>query len=103
MFVKVVNMMPHSLSGEDNMDSEPSIAVNPADPRQIAASAFAPDPMLSGSGPIYVSNDGGDTWALNVVLPGGNLTNDITLRFRLAFQHALRGHSPGVYFGLECP
>jgi hypothetical protein len=81
MFVKVVNMMPHSLSGEDNMDSEPSIAVNPANPMQIAASAFTPDPMHSGRGPIYVSTDGGDTWKLNVILPGGNVTNDITLRF----------------------
>jgi len=81
MHVKVVNMIPFSLSGEDNMDSEPSIAVDPSNPRHIAASAFTPDPMLSGNGPLYVSADGGDTWALNVVLPGGNLTNDITLRF----------------------
>jgi len=92
MFVKVVNMVPHSLSGEDNMDSEPSIAVNPANPLQIAASAFTPDPMLSGSGPIYVSTDGGDTWKLNVILPGGNLTNDITLRFA--------SHSNILYAGI---
>jgi hypothetical protein len=81
MFVKVVNMMPHSLSGEDNMDSEPSITVNPSNPRHMAATAFTPDPMSSGNGPIYVSTDGGDTWSLNVVLPGGNLTNDITVGF----------------------
>jgi hypothetical protein len=92
MFVKVVNMIPRSLSAEDNMDSEPSIAVNPADPRQIAASAFTPDPLSSGNGPIYVSTDGGDTWALNVVLPGGNLTNDITLRFA--------SHSNVLYAGI---
>lgn len=81
MFVKVVNMTPHSLSGEDNMDSEPSITVNPANPLHMAATAFTPDPMSSGNGPIYVSTDGGNTWRLNVILPGGNLTNDITVRF----------------------
>ncbi|HEY6254154.1 MAG TPA: sialidase family protein [Candidatus Angelobacter sp.] len=81
MFVEVVNMIPHSLSGESNMDSEPNITVNPANPRHMAASAFTPDPLLSGHAPIYVSTDGGQTWALNVVMPGGNVTNDITVRF----------------------
>jgi hypothetical protein len=81
MRVEVVNMVPHSLSGEDQMDSEPNITVNPANPRLMAASAFTPDPLSSGRGPIYVSKDGGRTWGLNVVLPGGNLTNDITVRF----------------------
>jgi hypothetical protein len=92
MHIKVVNMMPHALSGEDNMDSEPSIAVNPSNPLEMAASAFTPDPMSSGSGPLYVSTDGGDTWSLNVVLPGGDLTNDITLRFA--------SHSNALYAGI---
>jgi hypothetical protein len=81
MFVEVINMIPHSLSGESNMDSEPNITVNPANPRHMAASAFTPDPLLSGHAPIYVSTDRGHTWALNVVLPAGNVTNDITVRF----------------------
>jgi hypothetical protein len=92
MHVKVVNMTPHALSGEDNMDSEPSIAVNPSNPLEMAASAFTPDPMSSGSGPLYISTDGGDTWSLNVILPGGNLTNDITLRFA--------SHSNTLYAGI---
>jgi len=92
MFVEVVNMVPHSLSGEDQMDSEPNITVNPADPRHIAASAFTPDPMSSGSGPIYVSTDEGKSWHLNVVLPGGNMTNDITVRFA--------SHSNALYAGI---
>lgn len=81
MPVKVVNMIPNSLSNETNRDSEPNISVNPASPLQMAASAFTPDPLASGSGPIFVSTNGGDTWTLNVVLPGGNQTVDITLRF----------------------
>jgi hypothetical protein len=79
--VQVINMIPNSLSGETNRDSEPNVAVNPANPSQIAATAFTPDPLASGSGPIFVSTDGGLTWALNVVLPGGDRTVDVTLRF----------------------
>src|SRR5512134_3986757 len=81
MPVRIVNLIPNALSGETQRDSEPNIAVNPANPRQIAASAFTPDPAGSGTGPIFVSTDGGTTWALNVVLPGGNRTGDTTLRF----------------------
>lgn len=81
MSVLVVNMIPNYMSNETNRDSEPNLAVNPANPLQIAASAFTPDPMASGSGPIFVSTDGGNTWILNIVLPGGNRTVDITLRF----------------------
>src|SRR5689334_15060912 len=79
--VEVVNMIPNSLSAETQRDSEPNVAVNPANPMRIAASAFTPDPGNSGSGPIFVSTDGGNTWVLNVVLPGGNKTGDTSIRF----------------------
>jgi hypothetical protein len=83
--VLVVNMIPKSLSGEDNQDSEPTIAVNPANPLQIAASAFTPDPAGSGRAPIYVSTDGGNTWTLNAIVPSTvadrSATADITVAF----------------------
>jgi hypothetical protein len=81
--ITVVNMIPQSLSGETNQDSEPNIAVNPADPRQIAASAFTPSPMGGPLAPIYVSIDGGSTWTLNSIVPsaGSIGTGDITSRF----------------------
>jgi len=79
--ISVVNLIPNSLSNETNRDSEPNLAVNPANPLEMAASAFTPDPLNSGNGPIFVSTDGGATWVLNVVLPGGNRTVDVTLRF----------------------
>jgi hypothetical protein len=81
--IKVVNMIPQSLSGETNQDSEPNIAVNPANPLQIAASAFTPSPMGGANAPIYVSTDGGDTWTLNNIVPsaGSIGTGDITLKF----------------------
>jgi len=83
--VVVVNMMPRSLSGEANQDSEPTIAVNSANPLQIAASAFTPDPAGGDVAPIYVSNDGGTTWSLNAIVPSsapdGSMTADITVAF----------------------
>ncbi|MFL6012670.1 MAG: hypothetical protein ACJ734_12880 [Gaiellaceae bacterium] len=81
MAVSVVNVIPATMSAEVQRDSEPNIAVDPADPRRIAASAFTPDPASSGNGPIFVSIDGGNTWTPNVCLPGGNRTGDVTIRF----------------------
>jgi hypothetical protein len=77
-------MTPKMLSGEEHQDSEPSIAVNPANPSQIAGSAFTPDPSGGSRAPIYVSTDGGSTWQLNLIVPGNDPdagTNDITLQF----------------------
>lgn len=83
--VLVVNMIPMSLSGETNQDSEPTLAVNPANPLQIAASAFTPDPGGGDFAPIYVSTDGGNTWVLNSIVPSdsasGSMTADITVAF----------------------
>ncbi|MFL6194353.1 MAG: hypothetical protein ACJ75H_09300, partial [Thermoanaerobaculia bacterium] len=56
----------------------------PANPQQIAGSAFTPDPFGGPNAPIYVSTDTGDTWALNSILPGNSAvtgTGDVTLRF----------------------
>jgi hypothetical protein len=83
--VLVVNMIPKSLSGEDNQDSEPTLAVNPANPQQIAGSAFTPDPGGGPRAPIYMSSDGGQTWTLNAIVPSsvqdGSITADITVAF----------------------
>jgi hypothetical protein len=43
--VSIVNMIPRSLSGESNQDYDTNITVNPANPLQIAASAFSRIPM----------------------------------------------------------
>ena len=82
----VVDMIPNSLSTEFNDDSEPNLAVDPATPMNMAASAFTPDPNAVGMGSIYLSTDGGLTWGLKPVLPAStgfcNLAFcDITLRF----------------------
>ncbi len=82
--VFIVNLIPRSLSGETHQDSEPNLTINPRQPTQIAATAFTPDPLGGANAPIYVSNDGGHSWTLNTIVPGGNAssgTDDITLRF----------------------
>ena len=98
--VLLVNMIPKSLSRESNQDSEPTIAVNPANPLQIAASAFTPDPQKGSLAPIYISNDGGNTWTLNSIVPGNDRltgTGDITLQFsrtsNVLYAGILRGDS----------
>jgi hypothetical protein len=80
--IEVVNMIPASLSGEASQDSEPNIAVNPANPTDIVGTAFT---RAAGGtlAPIYVSTDGGLTWALRNVVPGNGSvgTGDITVGF----------------------
>ncbi len=79
--VTVVNMIPASLSNETNCDGEPSIAVNPANLLQMAGTAFTPNPAGGSLAPYFVSTDGGNTWTLNAVMPGGTSTSDVSLRF----------------------
>jgi hypothetical protein len=82
--VQVVDMIPNGMSNEVNRDSEPYIAVNPANPNLIAATAFMPTPAMVSNGPLLVSNDGGATWAAQGLIPsasGGLNTFDVTIRF----------------------
>ena len=80
--VIVVDMIPASLSGEENQDSEPFLSVHPTDPRRMAASAFTPNPEgpASGFAPVYVSEDDGNTWSVRNIVPSAGPvgTGDIT-------------------------
>jgi hypothetical protein len=79
--ITVVNMIPNSLSGETNQDSEPNLAVNPANRLEIAGTAFTPSPNVgSPDSPIFFSNNGGNTWNL-IDLIAGTPVRDQTLRF----------------------
>jgi hypothetical protein len=85
--VQVVNMIPNAMSDETNRDSEPYIAVNPANPLLIAATAFLLTPAASPNGPLLVSTDGGTTWVAQNVIPSNPNdlnTYDITIRFNSA-------------------
>ena len=78
---RVVNMIPNALSNETGQDSEPDITVNPNDPSEIVASAFTVNPSgATTSAPVYISQDAGNTWVLNNIIPSSNgMTGDITL------------------------
>src|SRR3989442_5542580 len=92
--VRVVDLIPVSLSGETWQDAEPFLALYASNPQLLAASAFTPNPGGSGSGtaPIFVSDDGGDSWTLRNSLPSQVMTADIT--------HAVGGNSPVLYAGI---
>jgi hypothetical protein len=81
--VLIVNIIPRSMSIESEQDSEPHLTVNPANPDEIVATAFTPDPGGSAHAPIFVSMDGGSTWTLNASVPSqvGFATGDITTSF----------------------
>jgi len=81
--ITIVNMIPQSLSGETNQDSEPNLAVNPANVNEIVATAFTPAPLGGANAPIYISTNRGATWSLNTIVPGNGSfgTDDITVAF----------------------
>jgi len=79
--ITVVNMIPSSLSGETNQDSEPNLAVNPANLQEIAGTSFTPSPGGSPTrSPIFFSSDGGTTWSVRDIILGTPV-RDQTLRF----------------------
>jgi hypothetical protein len=100
--VTVINMVPNSRSNETGQDSEPHLTVNPANPQQMAGSAFTLNPAggAATTSPIYVSTDGGTTWSLNNIVPGGPGTGDITVRFggtsNMLYAGILRWRPQGV-------
>ncbi|MCG0063815.1 MULTISPECIES: hypothetical protein [Streptomyces] len=80
----IVNITPVALSGDRTQDAEPSLAVNPQHPEEIVATAFTPDPMGGPLAPVYVSTDGGNTWVMRSIVPGGTAqlgTGDISVGF----------------------
>ena len=78
--VHVVNMIPKSMSGETNQDSEPQLTINPENHRMMVGTAFTPDPGGGPLGPVFASFDGGNTWTLDLIVPGGE-PNDQSVRF----------------------
>src|SRR5207245_5015472 len=91
---QVVDLIPVSLSGETWQDAEPFLALYASKPRLMAASAFTPNPggSASATAPIFVSDDGGDSWTLRNTLPSQAMTADIT--------HAVGGNPSMLYAGI---
>lgn len=98
--MKIVNVIPPAMSGESHQDSGPNIAVNPSNINEIVISALTPDPNNGPHGPVYVSTDGGDTWALKSIVPdnGSIGTAGITVKYGQAtnqlYAAILKGTAP---------
>ena len=60
----LIDLIPKGDSGESNQDSEPSVTINPANPSQLIAGAFA----ATGS-TYYKSTNGGVAWVRFGTLP----------------------------------
>ena len=67
--IKVVDMIPPVNSGESFQDSEPSLAINPSAPAQMAATAITTDPRYGSKGPVYVSLNSGAAWSIVAIVP----------------------------------
>src|SRR2546428_9398905 len=78
--VRVVDLIPASLSGETWQDAEPFLALYDSNPKLMAASAFTPNPGGSthAAAPIFLTNDGGAFWTLRNTPPSDGLSGDIT-------------------------
>jgi hypothetical protein len=77
--IKLVDVIPASLSPETNQDSEPFLAVDASNPNVMVVSAFSPNPLSNaGDAPVYVTQDAGNTWVLNTILPAAGEPCDVT-------------------------
>ena len=106
---RLVNMIPQNRSGEQNQDSEPTLAIDPNDYNRMAGSAFTWDnltqsPMTTNTAPIYVSSDRGTTWTLAYIVPSkmgnGFPTGDITLCFGSILSGAPLHETSWLYGGI---
>ncbi|MCX6249853.1 MAG: hypothetical protein NTX61_03780 [Bacteroidetes bacterium] len=79
--IRVINMIPNASSNETGQDSEPFLTINPNNPLEIIATAFTSNPTGAvATAPVFISQDGGNTWVLNNIIPSLNgCTGDITV------------------------
>jgi hypothetical protein len=59
--MRIVNVIPNDHSDETNDDAEPSLAVNSSNPCEMVILAFTPPDNDRANGPLYFSDDGGET------------------------------------------
>lgn len=81
--MKIVDVIPGSMSGESRQDVGASIAVNPNNTNEIVIAALTADPNGGPNAPVFVSTDGGTTWSAKTIVPGNGPTgtNGITVKY----------------------
>jgi hypothetical protein len=78
--MRIVDVIPNDHSNDTNNDTEPNVAVNPLNPRDIIITAFTSPDAGQVNAPVFASVDGGETWALRHAVPGGS-SADWTIAF----------------------
>jgi len=100
LHVRLVNMIPKSLSGETNQDSEPQITVDSEHPHTIIGTPFTPDPGGGPDGPVFASLDNGQTWTLDLVIPGEAFVPSIGQILPTFDQSVRFGSGSALYAGI---
>ena len=81
--MKIVDIIPQTMSGESRQDVGGSIAVNPSNTNEIVIAALTADPNGGPNAPVFVSIDGGNTWTAKTIVPsaGPTGTAGITVKY----------------------
>jgi hypothetical protein len=81
--MKIVDVIPVSMSGESRQDVGASIAVNPNNTNEIVIATLTTDPNGGPNAPVFVSTDGGNTWSVKTIIPGDGPvgTGGITVKY----------------------
>src|SRR5215471_17521574 len=68
--IPVIDVIPNAASAETGQNSEPSLAVDPLNPNMMISGTFT----TGGSGPFWLSTNGGTTWTGFGSLPSSDKT-----------------------------
>jgi len=81
--MKIVDVIPHNMSGESRQDVGGSIAVNPNNTSEIVIATMTRDPNGGPNAPVFVSTNGGTTWSAKTIVPGDGPTGTggITVKY----------------------
>lgn len=81
--MKIVDIIPVTMSGEFRQDVGASIAVNPNNTSEIVITTLTADPNGGPNAPVFVSSDGGNTWSVKSIVPGNGPTgtNGMTVKY----------------------
>jgi len=102
----IVDVIPNSLSGETDDNSEPNIGVNPVNPRQAVISSFGHITSFSPftiSNPYFATNNGGTTWSNFDNVVHGDTTVDYGQNGTNAYMARLSGNNITAFSSANSP
>jgi hypothetical protein len=102
----IVDVIPNSLSGETDDNSEPNIGLNPVNPRQAVISSFGHITSFSPftiSNPYFATNNGGTTWSNFDNVVHGDTTVDYGQNGTNAYMARLSGNNITAFSSANSP